>query len=149
MKKVFYLLTTILAVTLLTGCFNTKTLTCKKSDEELIPSQVVEIVEKITYDKKTNELGDLYYSLSLDLTDSKMTDGAKASIINKMTERLKKTCEEYKKATSCDVTSKTEYDVKITTVAPKEVIDTELGNLSTLEELRSYYEGKGYTCEEE
>lgn len=149
MKKVFYLITLVLAVTFLTGCFNTRTLTCNKIDEELIPSEKVNITEKISYDKNKKELGSLHYSLTVDLTDSKMTDGAKISIINKMTERLKKTCDEYKKVDSCEVTSRTEYDVKVTTVASREVIDTALASFSTLEELRSYYEGKGYTCKEE
>ncbi len=149
MKKVFYILTTVLAVTLLTGCFNTKTLTCKKVDEELIPSEKVHITEKISYDTKNKTFGDLKYSLELDLNESSMTDGAKTSLINKMTEKFKETCNEYKKAKSCQVTSRTEYDVKITTVASREVIDAESANYSTLEELRSYYEGKGYTCKEE
>ena len=43
--------------------------------------------------------------------------------------------------------SATEYDVKVTTVADREIIDSELAKYSTLEEVRSYYEGKGYTCE--
>ena len=149
MKKAFYLLTLVLAMTLLTGCFNNKTLTCKKADDQLIPSEIVNIVEKISYDKKKNEFGKLNYSLSVDLTESKMTDGAAISIINKMTERFKKTCDEYKKVDSCTVTSNTDYDVKITTIADREVIDSELANFSTIEELRSYYEGKGYTCKEE
>ncbi len=149
MKKAFYLLTMVLAVTLLTGCFGTKTMICKKVDEELIPGEKVNIVEKLSYNTKKNEFGKLTYSLSLDLTDSTMTEGAKLSIINKMTEKFKETCNQYKKADSCQVTSKTEYDVKVTTVANREIIDSGLANISTLEELRTYYEGKGYTCEEE
>ena len=150
MKKFIYLCFVFAGVLLLTGCNNSKVLTCTKDGGNLLQYGKVEIIDKIAYNNDTNELSNLTYAISIDLTnEANLTDASKKDVVLKMKERFDKLCNEYTKVETCTVRSDTPYSIKIQVVGQRDLIDSKTADLSTLEEIKLYYEGQDYTCKEE
>ena len=150
MKKIIYLCLIFVGVVLLTGCNNSKVLTCTGDGSNLLQYGKVDIIYKIAYNNDTNALSNLTYAIDIDLTnDAKLTDASKKEVVLKMKERFDKLCNEYTKVETCTVRSATPYSIRIQVVGQRDIIDSKTADFSKLEEIKLYYEGQDYTCKEE
>ena len=150
MKKIIYLCFVFSGVLLLTGCGNSKVLTCTKDGKDLLQYGKVDIIDKISYNNGTNQLGNLTYAINIDLAnDTNLTDASKKEVVLKMKERFEKLCNEYTKVETCTVRTDTPYSIKIQVVGQRDIIDSKTANFTNLEEIKLYYEGQDYTCKEE
>ncbi len=150
MKKIVYLCFVFAGVLFLTGCGNSKVLTCTKDGKDLLQYGKVDIIDKIAYNNEKKELGTLNYTISIDLTnDTDISDDAKKDAVLKMRERFEKLCNEYTRVDSCTVRTPTSYSIKIEVVGQRDIIDSKTADFTNLEEMKLYYEGQDYICKEE
>ena len=157
MKKIIYVFVLLIGIVLLTGCGeekNIKTLKCTLNQKVngQFGSMVTE--ETVTYNEDIQEFEKLHYRLNVDLTDEKaIEDSKKKEALASLKTSLEGVCEEalQKGADSCTVTTPREYSIEINSEGDVEsgTIDQAVANYTTIEEMRTHFEGLHYTCKEE